>query len=113
MKLNLVIFYLIGNLSNLCFAQSITNITASQSSKNIVVNYNLTGKEEIKAYEIKLYVSPDGGSTWQGPLTAVTGDVGKGQVAGYDKSITWDVLKEPGFSQLKGDNIQFKIKVFI
>jgi formylglycine-generating enzyme required for sulfatase activity len=110
MKLNLVIFYLIGNLSNLCSAQSITNITASQSGKNIVMNYNLSGKEKIKAYEIKLYVSPDGGSTWQGPLTAVTGDVGKNQVAGYDKSITWDVLKEPGFSQLKGDKIQFKIK---
>jgi formylglycine-generating enzyme required for sulfatase activity len=92
------------------FAQSISNITASQSGKNIVVSYNLTGKEGITAYEIKLYVSPDGGSTWQGPLTAVSGAVGEGQVAGYDKSITWEVLTEPGFKQLKGDNIQFKIK---
>jgi formylglycine-generating enzyme required for sulfatase activity len=111
-KLNLIIIFFIGNLVNLCFAQNISNITATQSGKNILVNYNLTGKEGITAYEIKLFVSPDGGSTWQGPLTAVSGDVGKGQVAGYDKSITWEVLTEPGFSQLKGDNIQFKIKAF-
>jgi sulfatase modifying factor 1 len=94
------------------FAQNITNITASQSGKNIELSYSLTGKEEIKAYEIKLYVSTDGGSTWQGPLIAVTGDVGKAQTAGTGKSITWDVLKEPGFTQLKGGNIQFKIKAF-
>jgi hypothetical protein len=112
MKLNLVIFYLIGNLSNLCFAQSISNITASQNSKNIVVKYTLNGKEGIAAYDIQLYISPDGGNTWQGPLTSVTGDVGKGQAAANNKSIIWDVLKEPGFSQLKGENIQFKIIVF-
>jgi formylglycine-generating enzyme required for sulfatase activity len=94
------------------FAQNITNITASQSGKKIVVNYTLNGKEGISAYEIKLYLSTDGGSTWQGPLTAVSGAVGKAQTAGTGKSITWDVLKEPGFTQLKGDNIQFKIKAF-
>jgi formylglycine-generating enzyme required for sulfatase activity len=112
MKLNLVIFYLICNLSNLCFAQSISNITSSQSGKNILVSYSLTGEEGITAYEIKLWVSSDGGNTWQGPLTAVSGAVGKGQAAANSKSITWDVLKEPGFGQLKGDNIQFKIKAF-
>jgi sulfatase modifying factor 1 len=92
------------------FAQSITNITSKQSGKNIVVNYTLNGKESITAYEIELYVNPDGGSTWQGPLTAVSGAVGKAQTADTGKSITWDVLNEPGFTQLKGNNIQFKIK---
>jgi formylglycine-generating enzyme required for sulfatase activity len=112
--MNKLFFFLLSItcLSYTAYPQSITNITASQSGKNIVVNYNLTGKEEIKAYEIKLYVSPNGGSTWQGPLTAVTGDVGKGQAAANSKSITWDVLNEPNYSQLKGDNIQFKIKAF-
>ena len=115
MKMNLfgfVFFYALITLGSSSFAQNISNITATQSGKNIVVSYNLTGKEDIKAYEIKLYVSPDGGSTWQGPLTAVSGAVGKGQTAANSKSITWDVLKEPNFSQLKGDNIQFKIKAF-
>jgi hypothetical protein len=73
MKLNLFIIFFIGNLINLCYVQIISNITANQSGKSIVVNYTLTGKEEIAAYEIKLYVSPDGGNTWQGPLTAVSG----------------------------------------
>jgi len=109
-KLLKLLFYILSISCNFVVAQSISNITASQSGKSIVVSYNLTGNEEIKAYEIKLYVSPDGGSTWQGPLTSVSGDVGKNQVGGYDKSITWEVLTEPGFKQLKGDNIQFKIK---
>jgi formylglycine-generating enzyme required for sulfatase activity len=113
MKMNLfgfVFFNALITLGSSSFAQNISNITTTQSGKNILVNYNLTGKEGITAYEVKLYVSPDGGNTWQGPLTAVTGDVGKVQAAANSKSITWDVLKEPGFSQIKGDNIQFKIK---
>jgi formylglycine-generating enzyme required for sulfatase activity len=115
MKIKLIAFVFFSaliTLSSFSIAQSITNITATQSGKNILVNYNLTGKEGITAYEIKLFVSPDGGSTWQGPLTAVTGDVGKGQAAANSKSITWVVLAESGFNQLKGDNIQFKIKAF-
>ena len=94
------------------FCSKLTNIAATQSGKKIVINYTLNGKEGISAYEIELYVSPDGGNTWQGPLTAVSGAVGKEQTSGTSKSITWDVLKEPGFTQLFGDNIQFKIKAF-
>jgi formylglycine-generating enzyme required for sulfatase activity len=112
MKLNLWVFSFFYCLINTAFAQSISNITASQSGKNIAINYALNGIEGITTYEIKLFVSPDGGNTWQGPLTLVTGDVGKGQAAANNKSITWEVLKEPGFVQLKGDNIQFKIKAF-
>ncbi len=90
-------------------AQNITNITATQNGKNIIVNYNLNGKEGISSYEIKLYVSPDGGNTWQGPLTAVSGAVGKAQTAGTEKSITWEVLNEKGFNKLKGRDIRFKV----
>jgi formylglycine-generating enzyme required for sulfatase activity len=112
MKLNVCVISFLFFVINTAFAQTISKITASQSRKNILVNYNLTGKEGITAYEIKLFVSLDGGNTWQGPLTAVSGAVGKGQTAANSKSITWEVLTEPGFSQLKGDNIQFKIKAF-
>ncbi|MFN7691788.1 MAG: formylglycine-generating enzyme family protein, partial [Bacteroidota bacterium] len=110
MKAFFVIFFILFGFIDRSNAQNITNITATQSGKNILVNYTINGKEGITAYEIELYVSPDGGSTWQGPLTAVTGDVGNAETAGTGKSITWEVLKEPGFSQLIGDNIQFKIK---
>jgi sulfatase modifying factor 1 len=112
MKLNLWGFSFFYCLINTAFSQSISNITAAQSGKSIVVNYTLNGKEDIKEYEIKLFVSPNGGSTWQGPLTLVSGAVGKAQTVGTEKNITWDVLKEPGFIQLKGENIQFKIKAF-
>ncbi|MFN5628570.1 MAG: formylglycine-generating enzyme family protein, partial [Bacteroidota bacterium] len=112
MKLNVCVISFLFFIFNAAFAQSISNITATQSGKNIVVNYTLNGKKGITSYEVKLFVSQDGGNTWQGPLKAVTGDVGKGQTAANSKSITWVVLAEPGFSQLKGDNIQFKIKAF-
>jgi formylglycine-generating enzyme required for sulfatase activity len=110
MKLNVCVISFLFFIFNAAFAQNISNITATQSGKNIVINYHLNGQLGIKFYEIQLYVSPDGGSTWQGPLTAVSGAVGKWQVAGFDKSITWAVLTEPVFSQLIGENIQFKIK---
>jgi formylglycine-generating enzyme required for sulfatase activity len=115
MKLNLIVFsFFYGFVSLTCFssAQSISNITASQSGKNIAINYTLIGKEGIAVYEIKLYVSLDDGNTWKGPLTAVNGEVGTGQVGGYNKSISWDVLNEPGFTQLKGDKIHFKITAY-
>jgi sulfatase modifying factor 1 len=51
-------------------------------------------------------VSTDNGKTWSGPLTQVSGDVGKNISAG-DKQITWNVLEER--DQLVGDQIRFKV----
>jgi formylglycine-generating enzyme required for sulfatase activity len=55
-------------------------------------------------------VSEDGGYTWTGTLTAVTGDAGAGMKAGYSKQVIWDPLTESGRDRLQGDRIVFKIR---
>ena len=56
---------------------------------------------------MSLYVSTNGGATWQGPMKKVTGNVGDKIVSGKN-SILWNVLEE--FEELKGDNIKFQVK---
>jgi hypothetical protein len=46
-------------------AQTVTNVRAEQEQSDIVVAYDLEAKEPCN---IEVYVSPDGGRTWQGPL---------------------------------------------
>ncbi|MFH1936611.1 MAG: fibrobacter succinogenes major paralogous domain-containing protein, partial [Bacteroidota bacterium] len=72
--------------------------------------YDLTGGESGQTYTVKLLLSEDGGYSWKGPVTEVSGDVGTGITAGYTKHLTWDVLSEPGRDRLQGDRIAFKIR---
>ncbi len=85
-------------------AQKVSNITFKQEQSNIVVSYDLETKTPCK---VSLYVSTNGGATWQGPLKKVTGNVGDKVISGK-KSIFWNVLEE--FEELKGDNIKFQVK---
>jgi formylglycine-generating enzyme required for sulfatase activity len=55
---------------------------------------------------VALFVSLNSGKSWIGPLTRVTGDVGK-NVSSGNKSIRWQVLEEQ--DQLVGSNIRFKV----
>lgn len=91
-------------------AQNITNILYHQEGKTVVVSYDLTGGEQGQKFTVNLFVSEDGGSTFKGPLQAVTGDVGSGITTGYSKQIIWEVLSEPGRERLQGDNIKFKVR---
>ena len=91
-------------MSLLCtsvFAQNVSNITAMQEERKIIVSYDL-----YQTADITLYVSTDGGKTYQ-QLNSVRGDVGKNISAGH-KTIVWDVLSER--ESLKGDNIVFKVE---
>ena len=88
-------------------AQQITGLTAAQSGKQIIITYNLTGKQGVNDYEVKLYVSTDGGSKWERIYSGLSGAVGEKQQAGTGKTITWDVLADR--DRLVGDNIRFKI----
>ena len=85
-------------------AQKVTNVSNRQEQSTIIVSYDLETKKPCK---IALYVSTNGGTTWQGPLKKVTGDVGVNIISG-SKTITWNVLEE--FDELKGTNIMFQIR---
>jgi len=85
------------------FAQQVNNVGASQQGQNIVVTYDL---ETEQPCTINLFISTNGGTTWQGPLKQVQGHVGPNIKSGK-KNITLFVLTE--FNELRGDNIRFKV----
>lgn len=83
-------------------AQQIVDV--HQSGEKIIIEYDLSQPAEF----VRLYVSTDGGENYRGPLKQVEGDV-KDVPAGYNRSITWDVLKE--FSTFESDNVKFKLSI--
>jgi hypothetical protein len=86
------------------YAQKVSNINYRQELSTIIISYDLETKTPCK---INLFVSTNGGKTWQGPLKKVTGDVGT-KIATGSHSITWYVLEE--FEELRGDKIQFQVR---
>ena len=79
-------------------------VDVHQSGDKIVVEYDLSHPAEF----VRLYVSTDGGDTYRGPLKQVEGDI-KDVPSGYNRSITWDVLKE--FKTFESDNVRFKLSI--
>ena len=84
-------------------AQTVSNVRAEQEQSDIIILYDLEAKEPCA---IDVYVSPDGGRTWKGPLTNLSGDAGKNISAGPKKCL-WAVLKEQ--DQFKGTDVRFKV----
>ena len=79
-------------------------VDVHQSGDKIVIEYDLSHPAEF----VRLYVSTDGGDTYRGPLRQVEGDI-KDVPSGYNRSITWDVLKE--FKTFESDNVRFKLSI--
>ena len=100
-KFNCTVLFFICPL--IYFAQKVNNVEASQQGQNIVVTYDL---ETEQPCTINLFISTNGGNTWQGPLKQVQGQVGPNIKSGQN-SITLFVLTE--FNELRGDNIRFKV----
>ena len=85
-KLNFIILFFICPL--IYFAQKVNNVEASQLGHNIVVTYDL---ETEQPCTINLFISTNGGNTWQGPLKQVQGQVGPFIESGKNK-ITFFLL---------------------
>ena len=90
-----------------CRAQKIKDVTAIQDGHSILVSYNLVDNSITPAYNISLFCSTDGGTSWQGPMVFVSGDVGADVLAGDNNQIIWDVLNE--WDYLYGENIKFRL----
>ena len=98
MKRNLSLIFLTLYLSaGSLIAQNISKVSASVSGDKIIVNYSLKGAKFNQSFNVSLYVSRDDGSTYQGPLKEVSGDIGEGIKDGSHK-IYWDALKEMPFT---------------
>ena len=88
-------------------AQRVTDVSFHQSRENtIIVNYTISEAKFNQYFEVSLYVSQDGGQTYQGPLQAVTGDVGENIRKGSHQ-IRWDVFKD--VATLEGE-IMFDVR---
>ena len=101
-KFNCIVLFFICPLIYL--AQQVNNVEASQLGQNIVVTYDL---ETEQPCTINLFISTNGGNTWQGPLKEVQGQVGPFIQSGKN-SIIFFVLNE--FNELRGDKILFSVE---
>jgi hypothetical protein len=103
-KLQFLLLLLFVLQTSFVVAQKVSNISYRQEQSLIIISYDLETKTPCK---VNLYVSTNGGATWQGPLTKVSGDVGA-KIASGSHTITWKVLEE--FEELRGDKIQFQVR---
>jgi hypothetical protein len=90
-------------------AQQVSNVNSQLSGNTIIVDYTLTGAKFNQKFNVQLYVSLDGGKSFQGPMKAVSGTVGENIKSGNHK-IYWDPYKD--VNSLDGD-IVFDVRAEI
>jgi TolB-like protein len=105
MKIFVTIFCSI--LTFFVFGQKIENIRPSRDGKKIIILYDISGVANSQKFKIKLFCSKDGGINFGSELRNVSGDVNEDVLAGKNKKIIWEVLKDEPF--FYGRQIVFKI----
>ena len=92
---------LVGNAAG----QSVTNVVAKAEGETVQVSYDLAGNAG-ESYDVRLFVSRDGGKNFGESPSKVTGAVNRWEAPGTGKTITWDAKKDLG--EFEG-NLQFKV----
>jgi formylglycine-generating enzyme required for sulfatase activity len=85
-------------------AQQVQNVRFTQSGKQIIIAYEITGAQQGQTFDVQVYCSIDNFSS---PLKSVTGSVGQGITGGSPRSIIWDVTSDR--ESLNG-NISFEVR---
>lgn len=96
----LVLIALLLECYVLCNAQTVSNVTAYQQGKNIVIEYDLSTESQVG-----VSVSLNNGSYTS--MNGVNGDVNKKVSPGH-KQIIWDVLSQ--YDKFYFDNVRFKVE---
>jgi uncharacterized protein (TIGR02145 family) len=109
-KLSFSLLFIFTVIFSSVHAQLVTNVKAKMEGQKFAITYNLAPSEKGQPINIELFVSEDAGQVWQGPLKAVSGDVGKNSKAGDDKKIYWDFSAEPGTHSIIASKIKFDVK---
>jgi uncharacterized protein (TIGR02145 family) len=86
-------------------SQDIKDIKASQNGEKIIIRYDLI--DNSGKYNIALYCTSNGGGTLEDLLQSVSGEDGTGITPGYNKKITWHVLRDK--ESFVSDQVQFEI----
>jgi uncharacterized protein (TIGR02145 family) len=102
LKTTLII--VLTTISVILNAQTITNVQARCDGKNISISYTL---QCTFSSDITLYISVDGGYTFNILLKDVTGDLGKGVLSG-NKIIYWK--KMSGLENSSPESILFRVE---
>lgn len=85
--------------------QTVTNVIAKAEGENISISYDLAGNEG-ESYEVKVTFSRDGGKTFGGSPSRVSGAVNRWEAPGTSKVIVWEAKKELGDYE---GSLQFKV----
>jgi hypothetical protein len=96
-------------LSAVTYSQMVIDVTPILNNENMIVKYKITDAKSNQKFNISLYVSMDGGTSYIGPLKAVSGDVGEGITQGKH-TINWDIFKD--VNSLEG-NIVFDVRAIL
>ena len=92
---------------NCLFSQKVGNIRVEQVNDQIHVFYDLSEVDENRILKIEIFVSNNGGSTYEITPVSIFGDIGIGVNQGINKKIVWDVLND--FEELTGTDFRFKV----
>jgi len=74
-------------------AQKVSNVQWEQKNNTINITYNINGISDDLTCMAQLFVSLDGGKTFQGPLQKTSGDIGSILTNGA-KAINWFIFEE-------------------
>lgn len=110
MRKIVLIFALLVSLSlpSAWAQETVELVRAFPQRKAIVVEYDLAADADF----VRLFVSLDGGTTYQGPMQQVSGDIADVQ-AGFNRRVVWDVLKELDVETFENDQVRFKLSVVL
>ena len=103
-KIEFLLGLLVFLQTNFVAAQKVSNVTFREEQTSIIVSYHLDTKSTCT---IDLFVSANGGNTWQGPLTQVTGYVGA-KIGSGNHNITWNIIEK--YKEFRGNNSQFQVR---
>jgi len=91
----------------LIYGQSIENINFQQTEEDqVIVTYDIVGSSN-QTFDVELWLSLDGGTSFPTQPKTVSGDVGKDVSAGQGKRIIWQVLYD--IRKLEGSDFVFKV----
>lgn len=91
------------------FSQTISNVHSEINADIITIHYSLLSAKFNQKFDVSLFVSFDGGKTFQGPMKTVRGDVGTNVKSGTNK-IYWNPYSD--VNSLDGD-IVFDVRAII
>ncbi|MGE4287537.1 MAG: hypothetical protein AB7E36_02520 [Salinivirgaceae bacterium] len=87
------LFMLLTLLFNSLAGQEISSISTTTKGEQIIIDYTLSYARFYQTFNTSVYVSFDGGSSFQGPLKAISGDVGEVSKQGKH-TIVWNPFEE-------------------